>query len=65
MLRVLASLILLLTGAIVLDGNVMDLPRSNETGRILAGAVLLSFGFITLFDELKEFIRSKKLDKQQ
>jgi intracellular septation protein A len=64
MVRVLASLIVVLTGAILLDAHIMDSPRSNETGRILAGAVLLSFGLITLFYELKEFVRSKYLDKQ-
>jgi hypothetical protein len=64
MVRVLASLVVLFAGAILLDGHIMDSPRSNETGRILAGAVLLSFGLIMLFDELKEFIKSNYLDKQ-
>jgi hypothetical protein len=64
MVRVLTSLIVLFAGAILLDAHMMDSPRSNETGRILAGAVLLSFGLIMLFDELKEFIKSNYLDKQ-
>jgi predicted metal-binding membrane protein len=64
MLRILGSLIFLFTGAILLDAHIMDSPQSNETGRILAGAVLLSAGLITLFYGLKEFVRSKYLDRQ-
>jgi hypothetical protein len=64
MLKILGSLVILLTGSILLDANIMDSPQSNETGRLLAGAVLLSFGLITLFYALKEFVRSKYLDKQ-
>jgi hypothetical protein len=63
MIKALGTFATLLTGAALLTSNLNPL-NGNETFSILCGAIRLSLGLIYLFAELKEWMKSRQLNKQ-
>jgi hypothetical protein len=58
-LAVTAAVIFLLIGSIILYGPISG-PDTNQTGRILGGATLVSFGLMTLSLVFKDWLHWRR-----